>query len=362
LKRNLFTTEYFIERAKNVHGNRYDYSKVIYNGADTKTIIICPIHGEFKQTPAKHLFGQNCPVCSGNKKISTNEFIERAKNVHGNKYDYYKSKYVGAIKQTTIICPIHGEFKQRCSDHLKGKGCPQCVGKNKTIETYIDEANEVHKNKYDYSKTKLTLTRNKIIIICPIHGEFKQTANSHLRGNGCPRCSGNKKRNTNEFINEANEVHKNKYDYSKTKYINSTTKVTIICPHHGEFQSIPTLHLLHEVGCPSCSPKSKGEEIIKEILDKKNIKYRREKTFNGCKHKNKLRFDFYIPSLNICIEYDGIQHYKPIGEFGGLEAFKLCKLTDNIKNEFCENNKIRLYRIRYDDNINEKLNEICNIF
>jgi len=294
LKRNIFTTDFFIKRAIEVHKNKYDYSKVKYINLNTKVTIICPIHGDFQQTPSKHLSGQNCPICSGNKKISTNEFIERAKNIHKNKYDYSKSKYVGALKQTIIICPNHGEFKQRCSDHLKGKGCPKCVGKNKTNIEYIEEVNRIHENKYDYSKTKLGLTRNKIIIICPLHGEFQQTANSHLRGNGCPFC-----------VFESN-----------------------------------------------------GEKTIKKFLDDNNIKYVRQKTFNGCKRKKKLRFDFYVPSLNTCIEFDGIQHYKSTSRFGGDIGYIKNKINDKIKNIFCENMNIPLYRIKYDDDIIKKLNMI----
>ena len=294
LKRSMFTTDFFIERAIEIHGDKYNYSKVNYINANTKVIIICPTHGEFKQTPSKHLSGQNCPICSGNKKISTNEFIETAKKIHGDKYDYCKSKYDGALEQTTIICPNHGEFKQRCSDHLKGKGCPKCVGKNKTNEEYIEEVNRVHKNKYDYSKTKLGLTRNKITIICPLHGEFQQTANSHL--NGC--------------------------------------------------------------GCPSCIFESKGEKTIREFLDMNDIKYLKQKTFKGCKQKKKLRFDFYVPSLNACIEFDGLQHYKPIERFGGEMGLIETKTNDKIKNEFCKNNDIQLHRIKYGDDIIKKLNVI----
>lgn len=241
---------------------------------------------------------------------------------------------------------------------MQGKGCPKCVGKNKTTEEFIEEAKKVHDDKYDYSKTILRLTRNKIIIICPNHGEFEQTANSHLRGSGCPTCTKNKRKTTEEFIEVAKKVHGNKYDYSKTIYKGIHSKVIIICPHHGEFEQSPGSHMHNSCGCPSCSYESVGEKMIKEFLDVNNVRYKRQKTFNGCKHKNKLRFDFYIQSLNICIEFDGIQHYESIEVFGGEKGLIENKIKDNIKNKFCDDNNISLLRIKYSDDIIEKLTKI----
>jgi hypothetical protein len=351
----------FLKKVKKTHGDKYDYSKVNYVNGTTKVIIICPIHGEFTQTPSRHWRGCGCPKCSGNVKKTTEEYVKEVNNIHNNKYDYSKVVYDGAYSKITIICPIHGEFTQTANDHIGGKGCSKCAGKNKTNEEYIKKANQLHENKYDYSNTKFGLTQDKITIICPIHGEFTQKANSHLNGAGCPRCSGNKKKTTEEFIIEANIIHDYKYDYSKTNYAGLNSKVVIICPSHGEFKQSPGSHLFHGSGCPSCAYESIGEKTIKKYLEINNINYIRQKTFINCKYKKKLRFDFYIPLLNVCVEFDGIQHIKSIKRFGGEKGLMDCKIKDNIKNKFCDDNNILLYRIKHNDDVIEKLNKIFNL-
>ena len=247
-----YTTETFIEAAKNVHGNKYDYSKVEYINSSTKVTIICPIHGEFQQLPSEHLQGKGCIHCAGKAKYTTETFIAAAREVHGEKYDYSKVEYVNSSTKVTIICPIHGEFQQRATEHLKGKGCIHCAGKAKyTKETFIAAAREVHGEKYDYSKVEYINSQTKLTIICPVHGEFQQTPADHLRGSGCPKCGGRMKFTTETFIAAARDVHGDKYDYSKVNYINCMTEVTIICPIHGEFKQRPVNHLQGS-GCQRC--------------------------------------------------------------------------------------------------------------
>ena len=120
------TNEQFIEKAKNVHGNKYDYSKVDYKGNDIKVCIICPIHGEFWQTPRNHIKGSECPKCVGKYRYTTEEWIEEAKKVHGDKYDYSNVIYKGAFEKVCIICKEHGEFWPQPSNHLRGIRCPLC--------------------------------------------------------------------------------------------------------------------------------------------------------------------------------------------------------------------------------------------
>lgn len=161
---------------------------------------------------------------------------------------------------------------------------------------------------------------------------------------------------TESFIELSNKVHGNKYDYSKSEYITQKTKTTIICPEHGEFKQKPTNHFHLKRGCPRCS-ESKGEREIRNYLDRNNIKYSEEHTFEGWADNNKLRFDFYLIDYDICIEFDGVQHFKPIERFGGEEYFKDIKRKDGIKNKFCFDNKIKLIRIPYKniDNVEEIL-------
>ena len=274
-RRKKLNTEEFIKRAKEVHGDKYDYSKVNYIDSSTKVTIICPTHGEFEQTPASHFRGQGCPDCSGSKKLNTKEFIERARKVHGDKYDYSKVNYVNSTTKVTIICPIHGEFEQTPEKHLSGHGCPDCSGRKKlTTEEFIKKAKEVHGDKYDYSKVNFENRDAKVTVICPIHGEFEVTPRRHLSGQGCPDCSGIKKLNTEEFIKRAKEVHGDKYDYSKVNYIDSSTKVTIICPTHGEFEKTPDKHLAGQ-GCPDCIGRKRlnNERFIKKAKKVHGDKY-----------------------------------------------------------------------------------------
>jgi hypothetical protein len=296
------TTEKFIIKAKEVHNNKYDYSLVNYQNNQTKIIINCPIHGIFEQKPSKHLSGQTCKKCATStvnllKKKTNLKFIEESVLIHDNKYDYSISNYQNAITPINIICPIHGEFKQIPSTHLKGKGCPKCAGKNKTTSEYIKEVNLTHNSMYDYSLVKYENSLTKINIICPIHGIFEQTPNAHLSGHGCSICK-----------------------------------------------------------------ESKGEKEITKFLIENKIKFIKQHTFDDCKNIKKLPFDFYLPEYNICVEFNGEQHYKPIKHFGGLPRFKKQLITDKIKNDYCINNNLKLLIISYNENVFKSLNLFFNNF
>lgn len=267
------------------HGNKYDYSKVIYLGTHIKVCIICPIHGEFWQTPANHLSGQNCVECRNKKNSLLNlftleQFIEKARAVHGDKYDYSLSIYSGKRNLIKIICPEHGEFLQLAGNHLKGRGCPTCHFDNKklTKEQFINRANKIHNNFYDYSLVVYKGCFDKIIIICPIHGQFEQVANYHLCGNGCKKCK-----------------------------------------------------------------SSNGEKIIAKILEKNNINYKREYKLPNYNFK----YDFYLPDYNLFIEFHGEQHYRPIDHFGGIESFKELQFRDNFKKSLAREYKIPLIEFNY---------------
>lgn len=247
------TTDEFIAKARAIHGDKYDYSKVEYVNSKTHVIIICPIHGEFLQRPDKHLLGQGCPRCSGLVKLTTDEFIQRAKEIHGNKYDYSKVNYINSQTDVCIICKEHGEFFQKPVSHFKGHGCRKCAGTFPlTNEEFIQKANDVHNNKYDYSLVDIINTKTKVCIICPEHREFLQTPCDHLAGHGCPKCGNVYNPTTEEFVERAIKIHGNKYDYSKVNYVNKRTNVCIICPEHGEFWQTPGGHLNGQ-GCPFCA-------------------------------------------------------------------------------------------------------------
>ena len=233
-KKHKLSREEFIKRAREIHGYVYDYSKVDYLNNYTKVCIICPIHGKFLQSPAVHLRGCGCPDCNM-RRSNTENFIKKAKEMHCNKYDYSKVEYVNARTKVRIICPIHGEFEQTPVNHLMGSGCPRC-GKTALSNTneFIRKAKIVHGDKYDYSKVNYTDSQTKVCIICPKHGEFLQTPASHLSGHGCSKCAFeiNTKRqsnNTKRIIKNTKKVHTDKY-----KNISSITKMSI-CLEHREF-------------------------------------------------------------------------------------------------------------------------------
>ena len=297
------------------------------------------------------------------KKSNLEEFIRRSNVIHINKYDYSLVEYIKNNTNIKIICSIHGEFEQSPSSHLMGRGCPYCSKYKSTFDSFIEKANYIHKNKYNYNKVNYINSITKIKIICPEHGEFEQIPSGHLIGKGCPLCGGSKKKTTKEFVNMAIEIHGNKYDYSFVDYKNTMTKVNIKCPKHGMFKMKPNNHIVMRQCCPLCNI-SKGEIYISKSLKNNEIKFETHKRFHDCKYILNLSFDFYLSEHNMCIEYDGIQHFEPVEYWGGCENLKLSQLRDSIKNQYCLNKNIKLIRIKYNEDINEKmciiLNEIKN--
>ena len=187
----------FITKAQKKHGDKYEYSKLKYVNAKIKVCIICPKHGDFYQLPSKHLYGNTCPKCADEirnfNNIKTNIiFIEESKIKHNNIYRYDKVKYINAKTNISLICKNHGEFLCTPNNHLRGKGCPKCVGKNKSTEDWIAEAKQKHGDKYNYDKVDYVKTEDKVSIRCFEHGYFFQVAQYHLSGNGCPACKQSK--------------------------------------------------------------------------------------------------------------------------------------------------------------------------
>ena len=338
-----------LNRFKKIHGNKYNYDLVEYKGIFKHIKILCSIHGLFEQTPNVHLAGSGCSICNS-VKISKENFIKKCKDKHNNYYDYSLIDFKGTAKKIKIIYPEHGEFDQRASNHANGQKCPYCANQKWNTNMFIKKAIEIHGNKYDYSMVDYKKAHSKIKIICPEHGEFEQISWNHISlKEGCPYCGKNKS-NLELFLKKANNVHKNKYNYSFfIKYTNNKEKIKIICPEHGEFIQQINNHLNGQ-GCPVCL-ESKGEKIIRNFLENNKIKFEQYKKFEKCKYKNILSFDFYLPEHNMCIEYDGEQHFNSIIYFGGNDKLEYTKKLDNIKENFCKNNNIKLYRIKYGENI-----------
>ena len=187
------------------------------------------------------------------RKLTTDEFIQKSVLIHKNRFDYSKVIYKNNKSKVIILCPTHGKFEQIAESHLNRSGCPSCAQNKKlTLSDFVTEAHRIHKNKFNYNKVNYKSQKDKIAIICPVHGEFNQTPEHHLRGFGCSQCSGLKKLNSNEFITKSNIIHDRKYNYSNAHYINTRTKIEIICPRHGIFSQKPNDHLQGK-GCPICN-------------------------------------------------------------------------------------------------------------
>ena len=303
------------------------------------------------------------------KKLTKEDFIKKAIEKHGDKYDYANVDYKDSKTKVCIICHKHGEFEQTPNNHMQGHGCQKCkadktcerlilskegfIKKGREVykEDFIKKAIEKHGDKYDYSKVDYKDSKTKVCIICPKHGhgEFWQEAASHTQGCGCPKCmaeaNGDRKRLTKEeFIKKANEVHQGKYNYGKVKYVNSQTKVCISCPEdgHGEFWQKP-YHHTRGAGCPKCN-LSHLERSVMHYLDDVGITYDYQKCFDWL---GKQSLDFYLPDYNVGIECQGGQHFFPI-DFAGkgvewaCEHFKYVISLDKRKKALCDKHGIKL--------------------
>lgn len=296
------------------------------------------------------------------KRLTQEEFIARARKVHGDKYDYSKTIYKGALEKVIITCRKHGDFSQVAFSHLNGCGCSKCnaenVGNRKRMnqQEFISKASEIHKNKYDYSRVQYKNAVSKVEIYCPNHGVFLQRPFAHLKGQGCPSCVKEKmwtelrhKKTTEEFIKEARSIHGDFYCYSKTKYEHSCKKIIITCPIHGDFYITPSSHLGGS-GCPMCS-SSKGENFVKYILDKYGIDYLQQYRVSNesllCLQKH-FFVDFFIPKQNVIIEYNGIQHYKKTDYFHHKDLERQQE-RDMALRQYCKKHKIKLIEIPYWD-------------
>jgi len=351
------TTDEFIERAKAVHGDRYDYSMVDYQGNRKKIEILCKYHNKtFLQEPSNHLMGKGCTDCGnisvGIKKSSnTEKFIEDSIRIHGNKYDYSHVQYKGKKTNVKIFCNTHKTFFLQTPDtHKKGSGCPACgkvIGKIKKTAKITDvlaKFKETHGDKYDYSRVDYVRRDKKVKIICKTCGTtFEQVPAAHIQGNGCPVCAqivrtASQTHDREKFIEKATEVHGNKYDYCAVNYTGCKSKVSIICKTHGEYRQVAAGHLQGD-GCPKCAcVESKGEQELADFLAEfENVETRNRKILKG------RELDIYLPDKQIAIEYNG-------SYFHSEKRHKDPKWHMLKKQQDCEAQGIRLIHVgEYED-------------
>ena len=419
-----YAQQLFIKKSKEIHGEKYDYSKVEYENNLKEVIITCPIHGDFKQLPKVHKRGSGCRDCGiierGNKRRKDKDtFIEEAQKIHGDTYDYSKVEYKTTDENVIIICKEHGEFRQTPSSHLNRKsGCPTCstiinaIKLTKTTAKFIEDATKIHGNTYDYSKVEYKSAREPVIIICKEHGEFPIAPNQHLsKKQGCRRCGIKKITNTMEFIEEAQKIHGDTYDYSKVEYKTSMKPVTLICKKHGVFPIRPNNHITSQMGCFICGHNmnilstndfiEEAKKIHGETYDYSKVIYSKMaekvkiiccicneefeqtpsnhithkqgcgclknktetklykalkqiyptliKDFkkNWCKNKKQLPFDFCIPEHKTIIELDGGHHFYDIKYY--KRTFIEQHETDIYKEKCANDNGYHTIRLLQED-------------
>jgi very-short-patch-repair endonuclease len=363
-KRN---TEEFIQEAVKLHCDIYDYSKVEYKTCKDYVTIICKKHGPFVQTPDIHLNNKaGCQICSNERNAlrmsdTQEDFLRKAVEVHGDTFDYSKVNYIDSQTYVTIICQEigHGEFPQVPSSHLQGTGCIKCSGTYQfDTNEFKERAVKKHGNKYDYSKVDYVNCQAKVIIGCKEHGDFEQLAGQHLSGKGCRICGGSAPLNLEIAIEKFKLKHGDLYDYSKCKYVNCSTNMSIICKKHGEFQQTYDNHS-RGTGCPSCLWKTEGKlyERLKQCCP--NVE--RQFKADWCKNKTHLPFDFCIPEYKIIIELDGAQHFKQICNWSSPEV----QFKNDIYKQTCANtNGYSVIRLLQEDVLNDTydwFNELCNV-
>lgn len=204
-------------------------------------------------------------------RVTTEDFIAKARARYGDKYDYSKVIYVHSKEDVIIICRTHGDYKRTPNAHLRGQECLKCKKLEphrepcRTFEEFLRRTQEVHGKRYDYTETVFETMGKKSCIICRIHGKFWQSLGSHIKGQGCPDCGHQqaafKQRCTTEqFIQKSRAVHGDKYNYDKVVYTKSDKYVCITCLIHGDFQQIPDNHL-YGFGCKGCANDSTADKI-----------------------------------------------------------------------------------------------------
>lgn len=321
-------TKIFIERAKAVHGDKYDYRDTVYKLSNIPVVIHCRKHGRFEQMAMGHMLGKGCQQCAKDTlskcfSHTSDKFIKKSREVHGDTYTYDKVDYIRNSVPVVITCPTHGDFKQQPQHHTKGSGCPVCAKEARrryadsvtnTESQFIERAKAVHGDKYDYSDLKWKSYSRKVSIICPKHGRFKQAPVNHVVAKqGCPQCGiesiPEKIRESEESFNTRLMAHTDGRLRlaAHSGYTNSNTTANFICRDHGEFTYKSPYRLFRSGDCPECM-KEKGQQTSKLeqelhdfVLTLKDDFTHRAKPLCG---SNK-ELDIYSPSMKLGLEVNG---------------------------------------------------------
>lgn len=344
-----------------------------YINTRTKILHKCLIHNyEWRCTPDYVLKSKGCPKCgrertSKKQTFTQQEYIDKIKYTNINVLGVYQGVFTPILHK----CNKCGyEWNTAPNNILKGRRCPRCAGNIKlTHEEFLKRISNVNSN--ILILTRYTNMHTKIKCKCKICDTIWEATPIHLLdGTGCPVCANEhrtnkRKKSQEQFVAELFKINPNIQVLGE--YKNNKTKIKVKCINCNRIWYVKAGHLLEGHGC-RCNRVSKGEDKISKCLDLYKIKYITEYRFNNCKYKSKLPFDFYLPDYNMCIEYDGEQHYIPV-TFGGItkeqavENLKQYQLRDDIKTIYCQDNNIKLLRIPYWEinNIEEILNKELHI-
>lgn len=339
----------FLDNARSIHGDKYDYSQVIYSDANSLVSIGCPDHGQFLQTPWAHSKrGSGCPKCSnlvkGDKsRLTQSKFLEMAVASHGDRYGLDLAIYRGMDKSVDILCYDHGVFRPKAGNFIyAGSGCPDCKNQETSercrisLNEYVEKARAVHGNTFEYSGIAWEKGGAILSIVCPKHGEFKQQALYHLRGGRCEKCS-KPVRSLETFKAAADLKHNGKYSYEQSQYTGATNKLVITCPTHGQFLQGPTYHVNMGNGCPQCARvgPSQGQVEVYDFLSglaETQMNYRLD---------GRKELDIYVPSQKLGVEFHGLIWHS--------EKFSTDPTRDYKKHTLAQSKGIRVIHIYQDE-------------
>lgn len=297
---------------------------------------------------------------TNSKEERRNAWIQRANEIHNHKYNYNEVDYIDAFTKVNVVCEKHGNFRLTPSKHVSGKqGCYKCWSDERR-DMWIKQAQEIHANRYNYDNVQYVNFTTKVEVVCNQHGSFWVRPDEHIIKHpkirpyqGCRKCfPSNIKLVPQQYFEKASNIHSNKYDYTESIYMGSEKPITIKCKLHGDFViSEASRHINRGRGCLKCSKhNSSAEQIICGLLDQSKIEYEYQKRFDDLFSHNgtHLVYDFFIPSLNLLIEFDGAQHFTPNTLHHRVAGtFDLLQLHDKKKNKYAKDNGYRLYRIKY---------------
>jgi len=394
--------EKFIEKSMLIHVERFDYTLFEYKNSITKSKLICNICGvEFLTTPSNNLTGSGCKNCHDISKIDKSEILKKLENKNKN-WIFNIVDYKNRDSDISYTCNRGHNGISSYRNMIRYNVCKECdklnllenkrnriEDNNLTILEYNSDKDisckcnncnyiitmgyrsftyEKYKCKYCELLKISELLKNKSLNLLEIKGNtiklkckeghtYNQSRGNLLSGIGCYKCYlENKTIKKEGLLSTFKNIHGDYFTYNIDNYSNIQSKINITCRKGHNFIQKASNHLQGK-GCSICR-ESIGERLISIYLDKIGVNYERQKKFKDCKYKGLLPFDFYISDWNILIEYDGIQHFKPVGVFGGEEEFEKTKIRDKIKNEYCLNKNIHLIRISYLENIEDKLSNI----